>query len=359
MGARILVADDSVTIQKVVELTFSKEDFEVVPARNGDEAIMKAKSSRPDLMLIDVVMPGKNGYEVCETLRRDPVFKDVPVILMTGTFEAFDKEEALRVGANDFVAKPFESQALISKVKQLLFSSRIKAQERVLKEPPPVVSVAPAEPEMAVPEVKKEVEPEEAIPVYEIPEEVEEALEVSEPIGEEVTVPILGISEKEEEVTLQLEIEEPVTVKETPTEAPLQEVTLGLEEGPKEEELLILEPLEELPPLRPEVEIFPEKAPRLEEEKVVTPLETPLREELEVSPAPPGVSPVSLSPEDTARIAEDVAEKVASRVAQELSQRMAEKIERVVWEVVPDLAEMLIIKEIERIKAEIEGKGSN
>jgi CheY-like chemotaxis protein len=121
MGARILVADDSVTIQKVVELTFSREDFVLVQARSGEETIRKAKEVRPDLILLDLVMPDKNGYEVCATLRAEPTLRAVPIILLAGTFEAFDKEQGLRAGANDVVTKPFESQALISKVKQLLF----------------------------------------------------------------------------------------------------------------------------------------------------------------------------------------------------------------------------------------------
>jgi CheY-like chemotaxis protein len=122
MAARILVADDSVTIQKVVELTFSKEGFVLVQARSGEEAIRKAKEERPDLVLLDLVMPDKNGYEVCAALRAEPTLRAVPVILLAGTFEAFDKDKGIQAGANDFVTKPFESQVLISKVKQLLFA---------------------------------------------------------------------------------------------------------------------------------------------------------------------------------------------------------------------------------------------
>lgn len=126
MGARILVADDSVTIQKVVELTFSKEDFVLVQARSGEEAIRKAMEVRPDLALVDLVMPDKNGYEVCAALRAEPTLRSLPIILLTGTFETFDKEQGLRAGANDFVTKPFESQVLISKVKQLLFTRMLE-----------------------------------------------------------------------------------------------------------------------------------------------------------------------------------------------------------------------------------------
>ena len=82
MGARILVADDSVTIQKVVELTFSKEDFVLTQARNGEEAIRKAKEMRPDLVLLDLVMPDMNGYDVCAALRTEPALRSVPIILL-------------------------------------------------------------------------------------------------------------------------------------------------------------------------------------------------------------------------------------------------------------------------------------
>jgi CheY-like chemotaxis protein len=128
MGARILVADDSVTIQKVVELTFSKEDFVLEQARSGEEAIRKAKETRPDLVLLDLVMPDMSGYDVCAALRTDPALRSVPIILLAGTFESFDHQRAAQAGANDFVTKPFESQVLVGKVKQLLFAKSMEAR---------------------------------------------------------------------------------------------------------------------------------------------------------------------------------------------------------------------------------------
>lgn len=128
MGARILVADDSVTIQKVVELTFSREDFVLAQARTGEEAIRQAKETRPDLVLLDLVMPDMNGYDVCAAFRTDPALRSVPVILLAGTFESFDHQRAAQAGANDFVTKPFESQVLVGKVKQLLFAKSLEAK---------------------------------------------------------------------------------------------------------------------------------------------------------------------------------------------------------------------------------------
>src|SRR5574341_1539287 len=151
MGARILVADDSVTIQKVVELTLSKEDFVLIPVRSGEEAIRKAKEVQPDLILLDLVMPDKNGYEVCTALRAEPVLRSVPIIMLTGTFEAFDKEQGLRAGANDFLTKPFESQTLISRVKQLLFARRVDLGGPAAPAPAPPVPGAPAPAATAAP----------------------------------------------------------------------------------------------------------------------------------------------------------------------------------------------------------------
>ena len=157
MGARILVADDSVTIQKVVELTFSKEDFTLIQARNGQEAIHKAKAEQPDLVLLDLVMPDMNGYDVCVALRAEPALRAVPIILLAGTFEPFDQQRGARVGANDFVTKPFESQVLIGKVKQLLFAKTLEmgpaltaipaTGEAVTVKIPPVSSAPTAVPE--------------------------------------------------------------------------------------------------------------------------------------------------------------------------------------------------------------------
>jgi DNA-binding response OmpR family regulator len=160
MGAKILLADDSITIQKVVELTFSKEDYEIIAVNNGEDAIKKAKEIHPDLLLVDVIMPLKNGYEVCEALRADPSFNDVPILLLAGTFETFDENEGRRVGANDFVTKPFESQILVGKVKQLL--------EEAKSRPPAVATAAARSPQeeiaaLELPEEEILILPEEAI----------------------------------------------------------------------------------------------------------------------------------------------------------------------------------------------------
>jgi CheY-like chemotaxis protein len=120
MGKKILLADDSITIQKVIELTFSDEDFDVVTVGNGRLAIERVQEVRPDVVLCDIIMPEKDGYEVCDFIKKTPGLAHVPVLLLTGAFEPFDQERAARVGCDGYLAKPFEPQTLIAKVKDLL-----------------------------------------------------------------------------------------------------------------------------------------------------------------------------------------------------------------------------------------------
>jgi CheY-like chemotaxis protein len=137
MPKSILLADDSLTIQKVIELTFSDTDYELTTVSNGVEALAAVARSRPDLVMADVVMPGKNGYEVCEAIKSDPALADVPVILLSGTFEPFDRDRAEKARANAIVTKPFDSKNLLVQVEALL-------QSRQRSSPTTVAVAAPA-----------------------------------------------------------------------------------------------------------------------------------------------------------------------------------------------------------------------
>src|SRR5499427_11023884 len=120
MSKKILLADDSLTIQKVVELTFSDSDYQLVCVSNGQRALERIRDDRPDLILADVVMPEKNGYEVCEAIKSNPATARVPVVLLSGTFEPFDRDRAERLGCDAIVSKPFDSQQLLRQVEALL-----------------------------------------------------------------------------------------------------------------------------------------------------------------------------------------------------------------------------------------------
>lgn len=124
MRRRILLADDSVTIQKVIELTFLDEDYEVKAVSNGDEALAVLAQVDPDFVIADVHMPGANGYEVCRRVKE--LKPNVPVLLLVGTFEPFDEGQSRTVGADSFLKKPFDSQELLQRVEELL-SSRAAA----------------------------------------------------------------------------------------------------------------------------------------------------------------------------------------------------------------------------------------
>jgi len=118
---RLLLADDSVTIQKVVNLTFAEEGIEVITAGDGNSAMEKFVEFPPDLVMVDVNMPGFDGYKICEMIKQDEETKQIPVILLVGSFEPFDEAEARRVGADDYLTKPFQSiRQLVSRVSDLL-----------------------------------------------------------------------------------------------------------------------------------------------------------------------------------------------------------------------------------------------
>src|SRR3954470_21957227 len=119
MPKTVLVADDSLTIRKVIGMIFATEDFQITTVDNGLDAISRTRELRPDLVLADVMMPGKSGYEVCEALKSDPSTQGIPVLLLAGTFEAFDENRARAARADDHITKPFESNALLEKVRAL------------------------------------------------------------------------------------------------------------------------------------------------------------------------------------------------------------------------------------------------
>lgn len=120
MGTKLLLADDSVTIQKVVSLTFAEEDVTIESVTDGNLAIDRVRATRPDIVLADIFMPGRNGYEVCSAIKSDAQLADIPVVLLVGTFEPFDEEEAARVKCDAYLTKPFDTSELILLVRDLV-----------------------------------------------------------------------------------------------------------------------------------------------------------------------------------------------------------------------------------------------
>jgi len=120
MRRTILLADDSPTIRKLVTQTFAEGDFDVVSVSNGDAAIKALEEKKPSVILADIYMPGKNGYEVCKYVRNHPQLRTTPVVLLVGAFDAFDENTAKQSGATANITKPFEPGSLIELVMSVL-----------------------------------------------------------------------------------------------------------------------------------------------------------------------------------------------------------------------------------------------
>jgi CheY-like chemotaxis protein len=148
MPKTLLLADDSVTIQKVVGITFANEDVTLVTVDNGDDALVRARQVKPDCVLADVSMPGLSGYELCAAIRAEPELAHIPVLLLTGTFETYDSQRAGDAGADGYIAKPFEAQALVERVRALLAKPRPAAAPA--PQPPAAPPQPPAQPQPAM-----------------------------------------------------------------------------------------------------------------------------------------------------------------------------------------------------------------
>lgn len=116
---KVLIVDDSATERKVLADLLNGYNFEISFAQNGDEGVEVAKSLKPDLILMDVVMPHTNGYAATRTLSKDEVTKDIPVIMCTTRSADTDKVWGMKQGAKDYLVKPIDKTLLIDKIKKL------------------------------------------------------------------------------------------------------------------------------------------------------------------------------------------------------------------------------------------------
>src|SRR3974390_654139 len=138
--AKILVADDNSNIQKMVGLALKDQGIDVVAVGNGEAAVRKIADIRPDLVLADVFMPVRNGYEVCRYVKEDPALSHIPVILLVGAFDPLDEQEAQRVGADGVLKKPFvPPDPLISMVKSALTRAGVPLGSAPVQEKTPEV----------------------------------------------------------------------------------------------------------------------------------------------------------------------------------------------------------------------------
>jgi CheY-like chemotaxis protein len=120
MPTKLLLADDSATIHKVISLTFAAEDVQIETVSDGSQALEKVRAGKPDIVLADVFMPILSGYELCAAIKSDPDLGLTPVILLVGSFEPFDEDEATRVQCDAYLTKPFDTSELIKIVRHLV-----------------------------------------------------------------------------------------------------------------------------------------------------------------------------------------------------------------------------------------------
>lgn len=345
MSIKILLADDSITIQKVIGIIFGGDEYSLTVVDNGKAAIDRAREVSPDVLLIDALMPGMSGYEVCEAIRSIPGLATKPILLLTGSFEPFDEDRARGCGADDFLAKPFESQQIITKVKELhaLGQSRITTapQQPAATQSAAVTGAVPAaddiwgaftatEPPPAAPPQPEPVAPGPAFEpdVFSLVNELSVPPLVPPPAG---TPDITGSSwipveehtfEFEEEAVAELPVTAFASLEPKGAADAFGEISFG----------------EEPAPAATAPDAFAQPAPAFAEP---------------AAPAAAGMIVPDVAEPTAPRVAADLAAP-AILTEEQLKAAVAavsqEVIERIVWEVVPDLAETLIKEAIRRIK---------
>lgn len=365
-GRKLLLADDSITIQKVVDLTFADEGVNVLCVSNGHEAIEALAEFSPDVVLADVFMPEMNGYEVCEYIKQNDKFKHIPVMLLVGSFEPFDEEEARRVGANDTLTKPFQSiRRLIEKV-GLLSSKRppeeqIPTAELPHAEEPPLEKLTTAELEITTadtqplpPELRHVVEAAAASQAQaeaSRPAEAQMSSQGYEGAGE-VLLDLgdlrQGRSVLDDEFVLDIDLDE------SPEPSPAEPAFSGTAFRNRES-------YRSLPKIQPSYASAYGAPATISSEPATTtdPLATPVAyervvdDEIEATDsqveteqivpqysAPPSVP----APASAQELSPQMIDAIARRAVEQLSEKVVQEI---AWEVVPQLAELLIKRQLE------------
>lgn len=120
MSARVLVVDDILPNVKLLEAKLASEYYEVITATSGPEALEKVRADSPDIVLLDVMMPGMDGFEVCKIIKSDPAYAHIPVVMVTALTDAADRVRGLEAGADDFLSKPLNDTALMARVRSLV-----------------------------------------------------------------------------------------------------------------------------------------------------------------------------------------------------------------------------------------------
>jgi DNA-binding response OmpR family regulator len=117
---RILVVDDEIYIVHILDFSLGMEGYEVITALDGEQALEKLKTEKPDLIVLDIMMPKLDGYEVCKSIKSSPETRHIPVILLSAKGRNVDQKLGFDVGADDYITKPFSPRKLVERINQLL-----------------------------------------------------------------------------------------------------------------------------------------------------------------------------------------------------------------------------------------------
>lgn len=359
-GRKLLLADDSATIQKVIDLTFADEGVRVVAVGNGQEAIDQLLEVQPDIVLADVFMPARNGYEVCEYVKTNEKLKHIPVMLLVGSFEPFDEAEARRVGADDILTKPFQSiRRLIDRVGALVGSPPVEKESPTAELP----KVEEPEQEVRMDANELEVTTADTLPLehafIDHEQKVEQPVDATESLPREETMETgtRNDSQSDSDVLLELGEFEPVHAGAD------DDFVLDLDDEPAD----ATPAYAATPPVRtfvePEVKEAVAAASAYESpyQPQVHPSfadtqEVPFASEVQdVAVVEPEPEPVSAEPEplaasvapsfDSGQLTPEMIDVIARRVVETMSDKV---VREVAWEVVPDLAELLIKEQLEK-----------
>jgi CheY-like chemotaxis protein len=354
----LLLADDSVTIQRVIELTFADEDVRVVAVSDGDEAIALLDKTPPDIVLADVGMPGRNGYEVARHVKETPRLRHIPVVLLTGAFEPIDQAQATAAGCDGVLAKPFEPQLVIGRVKELLSKPKTTPASTEAR-PAPAAAPVPAAVAAPAPAPLPAAAPAQKAPAVETPPAASRAAETGDYFDRlDKAFATLGKGP------------EPARPTQAPAVAPesvdwfASEPPPGMKPAPP----LVMKPWEAPPPpsgyltpapaavAAPPPAIVTTTPAAIAPPPVLPPLADAFAALLaaEQSAPTPSAAPawpiVAAAPPPPVTISDDLVAEVTRRVLDELTDRT---IREAVAEKVSAVAERLVREEIDRIKASI------
>ena len=339
---KLLLADDSATIERMVRLNFEGDEIEIACARDGDQAIVLFEKEKPDIVLADIYMPGKNGYDVCEHIKNHSRLFHTPVLLLRGSFEPFSEEEYSRVRADGVLTKPLDPNQLVQWVHRLLSRAKPTSNSSVSFEPADDLLEGPISPEIEVSLQTKPDSPIECSPLDSNVEINSPKAPLSPPNDTQeendfLEIELSGIpysGGELEDVLLEIpQLELMVGSKET-AEQPVSE-SIGI----SEEEAIIPPP--EGPPSSYISELSKDLlgTPIAGESggQVISQVEQP--ETVVTSPDsfPPAGAVTKLTDDDIDHIAQRVVTRLSDRVLREIA-----------WEILPDMAELILKEEIKK-----------